>query len=250
MRITRTGLTALKGGRHLGLPAVELTLAGPVGDRAFCLVDRDRRRVLRTVENPALVRTVAHWARGVLTVEVAGTTYEGVPQPTGEELKADYWGRTAALEVLDGPWGAAYTGLLGRRVVLARPVTPGEVVYGASVTLVTTGSLDLLAERLGEPVDGRRFRSTFVVSHDRPHVEDDWVGSLLRVGEAVVEVRGAVPRCAVVDLDPETGAREVRVLDALAGYRLDRGEIGFGVDAVVTAPGRVRTGDPVTLGRG
>jgi uncharacterized protein len=65
-----------------------------------------------------------------------------------------------------------------------------------------------------------------------------------------VRVRGVVPRCAVVDLDPVTGQNDATVLRELAGYRQSQGEINFGVDAVVTAPGRVRTGDDVELEKG
>jgi uncharacterized protein YcbX len=80
-----------------------------------------------------------------------------------------------------------------------------------------------------------------------PHVEDSWVGRALRVGEATLRVRAVVPRCAVVDLDPVTAQHDVPVLSELAGYRLSQSEINFGVDAVVTVPGRVRTGDDVAL---
>ena len=109
--------------------------------------------------------------------------------------------------------------------------------------------MHLLAERLGREVDSARFRSTFLVdTGDSPsHVEDSWVGRELWVGEATVRVRGVVPRCAVVDLDPVTGRNDAPVLRELAGYRQSQGEINFGVDAVVTAAGRVRTGDQVKL---
>jgi uncharacterized protein len=126
------------------------------------------------------------------------------------------------------------------------------VVYGASVTLLTTVSMRLLARRMGREVDSERFRSTFLVDtgESTSHVEDSWVGRELRIGEATVGVRGVVPRCAVVDLDPVTGQNDAAVLRELAGYRLSRGEITFGVDAVVTAAGLVRTGDQVELKKG
>ncbi|HVG64629.1 MAG TPA: MOSC N-terminal beta barrel domain-containing protein [Actinomycetota bacterium] len=241
MRITRIGLTPVKGGRHQDLPSVDLTLDGPVGDRVFCLVDPARGRVLRTVENPSLLRTSATWYGGVLTVALPGGTVQDVPVPTGENLEADYWGRVAALDVVDGPWAAAYSEHLGTDVVLARSTRPGDVVYGASVTLVTTSSLATLADHVGAPVDGAQFRSTFTVEvGDAPaHVEDDWVGGTLRLGAATVRVRGVVPRCAVVDLDPVSGQRSRHVMKALGGYRQQSGEVVFGVDAVVTKPGRV-----------
>jgi uncharacterized protein YcbX len=128
-------------------------------------------------------------------------------------------------------------------------MTPGEVVYGAAVTLVTTSSMRLLAMRVGREVGSERFRATFLVATgDSPaHVEDSWVGQELRVGGAAVRVRGVVPRCAVVDLDPVSGQVDAPVLRELARYRLNTGEVGFGVDAVVTAAGTVRAGDQVGL---
>jgi uncharacterized protein YcbX len=250
--IERIGFTALKGGRHLTHDLVDLTADGPVGDRVFCLVDRSRGRVLRTVENPALLRGCARWQAGVLSVNLPGQTISGVPTPSGETFEFDYWGRTAAVQGCTGPWAQAYSEYLGYPVVLCRCVNAGVVVYGASVTVSTTSSMRLLAQRLGREVDSARFRSTFLVdtADSRSHVEDSWVGRVLRVGEATVRVRGVVPRCAVVDLDPVTGHNDAPVLAELGRYRQSRGEISFGVDAVVTAPGRVRIGDQVELEMG
>ncbi len=107
------------GARHLGRPFVDLTRDGPVGDREFCLVDLARERVLRTVENPTLVQTRAGWDAGVLTVTLPGATVEGVPTFTGETRLLDYWGRRVALQIVDGPWAAAYSTHLGYDVVLA-----------------------------------------------------------------------------------------------------------------------------------
>ena len=128
------------------------------------------------------------------------------PSPTGETLKVDYWGRPAALDVVEGPWADAFSRYLGYDVVLARSTQPGEIVFGASVSLVTTSSLARLAEDVG-PVDDRQFRATMTVDTDGepPFVEDRWHGRRLRVGEAEVEVRGAIPRCAVIGLDPVSG---------------------------------------------
>jgi len=252
MHITRIGFTPLKGGRHLDHELVDLTEEGPVGDRLYCLVDRSRGRVLRTVENPTLLQSVARWEGGVLSVALPGRTVEGVPSPTAEILTLDYWGRAAVVEVCSGPWAETYSEHLGYDVVLARSVNPGDVVFGASVTVVTTGSMRFLARRLGREVASERFRSTFLVdTGDRePHIEDSWVGRKLRLGEAAVLVRGVVPRCAVIDLDPVTGLADAPVLRELAGYRRGEGDIYFGVDAVVTAAGRVLTGDPAELGKG
>jgi uncharacterized protein YcbX len=126
------------------------------------------------------------------------------------------------------------------------------------VSLVTTSSLHRLSARVGTPVEGARFRPTFVVDtgpEHRPGVEEHWVGRDLTIGAAVVRVRGVIPRCAVVDLDPISGEKDLPVLRALAGYGRVEGAVPparvpeFGVDAVVVRPGRVALHDPVGVGR-
>jgi uncharacterized protein YcbX len=249
MRIQRIGFTPIKGGRHLPHETVELAPGGPVGDREFAVVDLARLRVLRTVENPGLLACSARWANGVLCVELAGETHTAAPVATGERLELEYWGRTAAVELVHGPWAAAFSAHLGREVALARTVRAGEVVYGAPVSLVTTGALRRLGEIVGQAVDAARFRATLVVDSGDlpPHVEDSWAGRMLRVGSATLRVLGPIDRCAVIDADPLTGAPGSRLLKALAGYRLRESAIDFGVYAEVVLPGRVSSGDAVAL---
>jgi uncharacterized protein YcbX len=249
VHVRRIGFTPLKGARHAEHPAVQLDAGGPVGDRTFCLVDPARSRVLRTVENPTLLQASATLDGERLRVDLPAGTVEGVPDPTGEVLVADYWGREAELELLDGPWSAALSAHLGYDVRLARVTRPGAVVYGGSVTLVTTSSVARLRQWLGLAAAPERFRATFLLDTGDldPHAEDGWVGREVALGQAVVRVRGPVPRCAVVDLDPRTGHRDVPVLKALSGYRLSGGDVRFGVDAEVVVPGRVAADDLVTL---
>jgi uncharacterized protein YcbX len=99
-----------------------------------------------------------------------------------------------------------------------------------------------LGKRLGHEVAGERFRSTLLVDSGTAarRTEDDWVGRELQVGGARIQVRAPIPRCAVIDLDPATGERTASLLKALDGP-----DLTFGVDAVVTSPGRVRVGDEV-----
>ena len=257
MRVTRIGYTPLKGARHVEHQWVELWPRGPVGDRVLCLVDPARDRVLRTVENPTMLRVLATVVAGRLGVTLEDRRVDGVPEPTGDVRKVDYWGRVAEVELLDGPWARPLSEHVGYDVALARPAHPGEVVYGGSVSLVTTSSLHRLSARVGGPVEEARFRPTFVVDtgSEPPGVEEHWVGRDLTIGDAVIRVRGAIPRCAVVDLDPVSGGKDLPVLRTLAGYGRGEGAVPpvrepeFGVDADVVRPGRVALHDPVAVGR-
>ena len=221
---------------------------GPRGDRAFCLVDPEADRCLRTVENPSLLQTSARWDGSVLSVELPTGTVSGRPVPAGRPRTVDYWGRDAVVRPVRGPWAAAYSAHLGREVVLAS-AGPGQVVYGASVTLVTSSSLARLAAEVGGSVDETRFRATFGLdtSDLAPFGEDAWAGRRLLLGGAVVQVRGVVPRCAVIDLDPTSGVRDLPLMKALATSHRVGGEVAFGVDARVITPGPVRAGDVMEL---
>ncbi len=252
MHVSRIGLTALKGTRHTDRASVDLTLDGPVGDRVFCLVDRARGRVVRTVENTSLLRAVVTWEHGVLTAELPAGTASGVPVASGRPLDVDYWGRQVALEEVDGPWAAAFSAHLGHDVVLARGRRgrpSGQFVYGGSVSLVTSSSLDRLREETGTLVADASFRATFTIdtTGGPPDVEDRWAGRRLRLGAAEVEVVGGLPRCALVDRDPVDGSRSSAALSALARYRRSPGGLLFGAHAVVTRAGRVAVSDVCEL---
>ena len=243
--VVRLGYAAVKGTRHHERPEVVLDEHGPVGDRAFCLVDVEQRRVLRTVTHRPLVGVRTHWDGAVLDLVLPdGRAASGPPTPSGEEVVCDYWGRQVPHALTDGPHSALVSDHLGREVRLAR-VPRGGVVYGAPVSLLTTASLRDLGERTGRHdvvTTAARFRMTAIVdAGDAPYAEEEWFGREVRLGDAVVRVEGPVPRCGVIDLDPATGEKDGSLLRALAGYRPDTGgEPWFGVDAVVVRPGVVR----------
>lgn len=252
MQLVEAGFAPVKGTRHRGCDQVLLDDHGPVGDRAFCVIDVERRQVLRTVRHRSLLAVTAHWDGVELALELpTGETAAGAVTLTGERLACDYWGRSVTHELTAGPHSALLSDHLGRPVRLA--ATPrGGVVYGAPVSMVTTASLRDLSDRAGRGdllATASRFRMTMVLdAGDEPYVEDGWFDRRLRIGDVTVAVEAAVPRCGVIDLDPATGGKDGSLLKVLAGYRPSTGgEPWFGVDARVVAPGRLRPGDPLTV---
>ena len=120
----------------------------------------------------------------------------------------------------------------------------GGVVFGDPLTVIGTASLRELARRTGHDAladQATRFRSTVVVETDTPYVEDTWAGRDVLMGEATIRIGGPVPRCAVVDHHPETGAKDVRLLKALVRERPTNraGEPMLGVYARCTRSGQV-----------
>lgn len=252
MRVIAAGFTPVKGTRHLAYDEIALEESGPVGDRRYCLVDVEARRVVRTVQHPELMAVVARrYADGLEVTLPSGASTSGAPRPSGTTYTCDYWGRDVPLDLLDGPHAGLFSEHLGRPVRLAA-APPGGVVFSAPVTLVGTASLRDLAARAGHPAlveEAARFRSTLVVETEEPYVEDTWLGRELTVGDARLRIGPGVGRCALIDADPATGTRGTRLLRTLAGYRPRNtaGEPLLAVYAEVTAPAVVRPSDPVAL---
>jgi uncharacterized protein YcbX len=252
MHVVEVGFAPVKGTRHRAYDEVVLDEHGPVGDRAFCVVDVERRKVLRTVQHRSLLAVSARWDGEELALELpTGETAAGAVGRTGERVVCDYWGRSVTHELTDGPHSALLSDYLGKPVRLAASPR-GGVVYGAPVSILTTASLRDLSDRTdrSDLLDtASRFRMTMVVdAGEEPYVEDGWFGRTLRLGDATVAVEAAVPRCGVIDLEPATGAKDGSLLKALAGYRPSTGgEPWFGVDARVVVPGVIRPGDPLTV---
>jgi uncharacterized protein len=243
------GAAIARSARH----AVDAT--GLRDDRRFVVVDRDANQ-LYAWRSPRLCAVAAELDGERLTVRL----------PDGESATGDleHDAALAALgwddvrrrgQVLRGPFAA----LLSRH--LRRPVELVDLgswtmrgVDVEPVTLVSDASVRHLAERLGRDVlDGRRFRANLVVEGaERPHQEDEWIGSEVLVGPVRLQVTGPIPRCAVVTRDPDTGARDADALRVIRGYRgtfrrSDGGRgIPFGVYARVVSGGEVAVGDPVS----
>ena len=247
LKVVRAGFAPIKGTRHLPHERVALDAQGVAGDRGLALVSVDQTdpahgRVLRTVQHPSLVAVRAELAGDRLEVELPdGETAAAEPAATGERLTCDYWGREVELELLDGPHAALFSRWLDRPVRLAR-ARRGDVVFAGSVSVVTTASMRDLARQAGpEALDAARFRPNLVVETDEPYAEETWLGREIRVGGATLRIGVPIPRCAVIDVHPETGERDVRLLKTLASHRpLNRaGEPAFGVFAEVVTPGTV-----------
>ena len=236
LRVRALGFAPVKGTQHMIREDAVLDEHGPVGDRAYCLVDVERRTVLRTVQNPRLLAVRASLTGPVLELVLPdGRSVRAAPQLTGETVTCDYWKRSVDLELTDGPHAALLSQWLGRSVRLAR-APRGGVVYGEPVSIVATASVAELSERVGRPGlldEAVRFRATCLIETDVPYIEETWAGRTMALGDRWVRIGTPIPRCAVTDLDPVTGERNARLLKALAGYRPtnEAGEPVFGVYA-------------------
>lgn len=119
----------------------------------------------------------------------------------------------------------------------------------AAVSVIALATIAGIGREAGLELDRRRFRANIVVETEggEPFLEDGWVGGMLEFGDGdprpAVSVTTCDLRCVMVDLDPETGERDARVMKTVV--RLNRNYAG--VYATVVRSGTIRVGDRVDL---
>ncbi|TXF83700.1 MOSC domain-containing protein [Neolewinella aurantiaca] len=135
------------------------------------------------------------------------------------------------------------------RPVDARFAKDGEEVSfadGFPYLVTSTASLDDLSGRVGENLDERRFRPNIIVKNDVPFDEDNWTG--LKIGTHRFRLPKPCARCIMITQEPDTGARNLRVLAELSAYRKVGNKVMFGMNACWEGGvDHVKVGDPVSV---
>jgi uncharacterized protein len=139
----------------------------------------------------------------------------------------------------------AYLRQLSRRPVQVRRDTGILHFDEVPFSLVGTATLDWLASEVPDvAIDARRLRPNLVVRTTEPFAEEAWLDRRVRIGDSVEAVFDRVfTRCVMVGM-AQAGLPDSAAVLKRIGQRTDR-PVCLAVGGHVTAPGSVRTGDPV-----
>ena len=195
---------------------------GLFGDRVFGLTDRATGRALDP--SPVVFSYSARYMEDLIAEELDRWTR--VRNPEGREFT-----------VTDPEWVSEMSNRLGRTVALQRRVSPSVL------RLISRPTLRLAERTYGAPLEPARLRANLFVeiNEGRAFEEDKWMGHSLRIGEALLEIRGGSAECVgMYTLDSSPGD-----LDLLKGLASVHGHLGLDLRAVAGA--RLRVGDPVVL---
>jgi uncharacterized protein YcbX len=110
------------------------------------------------------------------------------------------------------------------------------------VSIINFGSIAAIENLVGQPVHPLRFRANLYVSGWPAWHEFGLLDRTLAIGEARLKVVKRITRCAAINVDPETAARDLNILHALM-RRLGHNECG--IYAEVIAGGTIATGDTI-----
>jgi uncharacterized protein YcbX len=113
------------------------------------------------------------------------------------------------------------------------------------VSIINLGSVAAIENMVGLPVHPLRFRANLYVSGWPPWHEFELLDRTIAIGDARLRVVKRIVRCAAVNVDPETAARDLNIPQALM-RRL--GHADCGVYAEVIAGGAIGIGDAIIAG--
>ena len=113
------------------------------------------------------------------------------------------------------------------------------------VSIINLASVIAIETMASARVDPLRFRANLYLEGWPAFTEFDLVGCEIAIGEgARLKIIKRIPRCAAVNVEPDTGRRDLDIPQTLMRAL---GHADCGVYAEVIAPGAVATGDSVTV---
>jgi len=112
-----------------------------------------------------------------------------------------------------------------------------------AVSIIGTATLDWCAATWGGDSDSRRLRANIVAETDRPFIEEEWQGTDLHIGSAVLRVVERAPRCRMIDIAQDGVSPRAKWLKKVSN---DRGMF-LAVYADVRTAGEFAVGEHVTV---
>ena len=223
------------------------SMAGTVTESAFLGwhgLDGDRRFAFRRLRDDSGFP----WLSASRVAELLLYHPLGLDESTGEPLPTHV--RTPAgarVELRSVEFQSEVAERFGSHVELM--MLKHGIFDDASVSVISLATIAGIGGEAGVDLDRRRFRANIVLeTYDRePFLEDGWVGRTLVFGNSeprpAVSVTARDVRCMMINLDPDTGTQDARVLKTVV--RLNNNNAG--IYGTVVQTGTIRVGDPVSL---
>ena len=238
-------------------PLTEISVSHGHGlpfDRAFALalgttrfdpeapepLDKGYFLMLRKNEQLAALATRLDPETGRLTIRHRG-------EPVLEAVVTDETGRAAIEDFIAAYLGEATEGrprlvsAAGHKFTDVSVVSP---VMMKAISVINLASVRALEAAIGAPVHPLRFRANIYLDGVPAWAELDWVGRAVEIGG--IRFRGALrtQRCAAVNVNPETAARDANLPKAIMQLA---GHTDLGIYLEVLSDGVCSVGDAVTV---
>jgi uncharacterized protein YcbX len=249
-----------------------LDATGIPGDRRLALRDLESGKILSAKApgvGTALLECAAALEAGGVVATIAGQSIPVADVDAFAAAAAAHLGRPVGLEhtvtetdTYDSYWPEIDDVLLSDvnvELPIAMSTAKTSFVDLAALQMVSTTSLAYLQRLLPDSdVRVERFRPSLVIDTSASSgaadefVENRWTGRSARLGDAVISLTDASPRCVMTTLAQRDLPRDRAILQTLARHnRVETEGLGafacLGIYAEIVEPGRVGEGDALTL---
>lgn len=228
VEITGLHLHPIKGCHRVDVERATISPYGLAGDREW-QVARPDRTFLTQRTHPRLTQVHPELVAGGVVLRADGMDELEVARPAiADTTTTTYSGEVPVGDAGEeaAEWFSRFLGEPVRLVGIApgyerrfEDVFTTETALGdlAPLLVVNRASHEFLLERAKEPFGAERWRANVVVDGAEPWAEDTW--RTLRVGAATVRCVMPWPRCAVPQVDQDTGARRKEPAVVLKAHR-------------------------------
>ena len=112
------------------------------------------------------------------------------------------------------------------------------------ISLLSQATLDELTQKAGKNIDVGRFRPNIVLEGMEAWSEFELIGKQFQLGTARIEITARIGRCVNIEVNPQTGDRDISLLSLL---QQEFGHAQTGVLAKIINNGTVKIGDILNL---
>ncbi|MEM7358439.1 MAG: MOSC N-terminal beta barrel domain-containing protein [Pseudomonadota bacterium] len=263
IQVSQLTIHPVKSLRGIALETMQLGAKGPELDRRWLVVDsKGVQRTQRQFARMSLVDTALEEGRLTLSAEGAGscTVNSFEVQASATQRDVQVWRDTVSANDCGddaAQWLSDFLGVDCRLMYMPdesqRLVDPDyahhqETVGFADAFPILLGneaSLEDFNHHLNDPVQMNRFRPNIVVSGAEAWAEDSW--KTIRIAGLTLSIASPCSRCIMPSINPQTGEKQMEVIDALNKHRrVDRATY-FGQNVLYQQLGSISVGDIVEV---
>lgn len=120
---------------------------------------------------------------------------------------------------------------------------PGTYFDAYPILLMTKGGLNTLQENSDSEFDIRRFRPNLLIDLDGAFPENEWIGKKVKLGECILNVEIACPRCVMTTHGFRDLPKDPKIMRQLV--QKNNGDLG--VYCTIEQTGEVKVGDELEI---
>jgi uncharacterized protein YcbX len=229
-------VASLKPGQGLELDRRFALTLGSTSNVGTTMAWMPKTAFLTLMRNEKLAKLTANFndLSGTLSIERGGKTVVkgNITTPIGRAMIEEFFSAYMVNEAQGRP-----------KLVESQPNATLSDHSNAVISVVNLSSVRDLERVTGAEINPIRFRANIYIDGLEPWAEFNWGGGVL-IGSAKLSITKRINRCPAINVDPETGERNLNLLkDLKRGF----GHIYMGVYAAVTKAGNIAINDRLQL---